>query len=251
MSDGLTGGDAGIFTPASLVFSAGIRSAIGTFYRARLAGRVAGFAEMLDAYDRHWAKATAADNPPVHFTDQIEDADVMLNLASRMIAAFFADARPGEVIAVDEPFIVTLAPDLPPISGRIDLIERRIDADGIRRLHLVDYKLSARRSAKDDLDFDLFPLFALVGEQAGWADTIGLPLALRVDVIAKSRTLELANVPATSVRHKVDRLVERIRQCDRSMKSGVRFPAPSWSCLSCGFSELCALWPERPPTQTQ
>ena len=234
------------FIPASLLFGGGIHAGIKVFYRARQAGRVAEFGELLDAYGRHWVEATAAGNPPVRFSSKLKDADVMLNLASRMLAEFLVVARPGEVIAVDEPFAVAIAPDLPSITGRIDLVEVREDADKVRRLHLVDFKTVTRRSAKNSLDTDRLLLYALAAWQAGWTDGSGLPLALRFDVFARQKWPEIVSVPVAATRHDFGRLVEKIRQCGRSMEEGVSYPAPSWSCSLCGFGKQCRRWPRLP-----
>ena len=234
------------FIPAALAFGGGFHAAVEAFYRARLAGRIAGIDELPAAYDRHWVRETSGNNPPVRFTAKLEDAAGMRDLATRMFRAFLADVRPGEVVAVEESFAVTLAPDLPPVVGRIDLVEIREDADGIRRLHLVDFKTAARRPTGEDLDSDQLLLYALAAEQAGWAKSFGLPSALSFDVTTKTKTPERLSVSVTATQHGLARLGEKIRQCDRAMRAGVCYPAESWACVSCGYAECCAKWPELP-----
>jgi hypothetical protein len=236
------------FTPAGVIFGDAFHASVKTFYRARQAGRVAGLGDLLNAYDLHWERATVAGNPPIRFTDQWEDEYGMRGLAEQMFEAFLASARPGEVIVVEEPFFVTIAPDLPPIAGQIDLLEIRQDRDGIRRLHLVDFKLAARRSVKDDLDPDLFLLYALAAEQAGWTDTLGISLALRFDVVTKKRTLELVSIPPAPVpRNSIDHIIGKIRWCDGAIREGFIYPSSSWACSSCGYGAAqCAQWPHLP-----
>jgi putative RecB family exonuclease len=234
------------FVPASFVFGGAIHAAIKAFYRARLAGKVASIDEMLDAYDLHWGQATSAGNPPVRFTEKMNNADAYLDLVARMFATFFVSARPGGVVAVDEPFAVTLAPDLPPVVGRIDLVEIREDPDGVRRLHMVDLTTASRRPAKDSLDDGRLLLFAFAAVQAGWIDTLGMPLALRYDIFTKRRKPELIHFPVTVTRHGLARLIEKVRLCNRGMKENACYPAPSWRCKLCGFSAKCARWPKLP-----
>ena len=236
------------FTPAGLVFGSGFHAAVEAFYRARMAGRVTGLDELLNAFALHWAKETSAGKPPVRFTAKLENADGMLDLAARMLAVFLASVRSGEVVAVEEPFAVTIAPDLPSVVGRMDLVEVRQDDDGIHRLHLVDLKTATRRPTVDALDADQLLLYALAAEQAGWAESLGLPLALRFDVVTKKATTpEFVCVPVTATRHDSTRLVEKIRQIDHAMRSGVCYPAPSWACASCGYTaSQCTEWPELP-----
>ena len=236
------------FVPAGLMFGGGFHAAVETFYRARLAGRAAGRGELLDAYDLHWARETADGNPPVRFTAKLEDAAGMRDLAARMLETFLDAVRPGAVIAVEEPFVVTLAPDLPPIVGRIDLIELRKDADGINRLHLVDFKTLARRPTGEDLDADQLLLYEIAAAQVGWTDTAGMSLALRFDTITKAKNPEFISVPVTATRHGFARLVEKIRHCHNAMEAGICYPAPSWSCASCGYAAQCAEWPNQQTT---
>jgi len=237
-----------MYTPASVVFGEGFHAGVKTFYRARMAGRAAGLDELMGAYNHHWSQATTPGKPPVRFTDQWEDVCAMQDRVSTLFEVFIASARPGEVIAVEEPFSATLATDLAPIVGRIDVMEIRQDDDGIRRLHLVDFKLAARRSVKDDLDTDQFLLFALAAEQAGWANTLGMPLALRFDVVTAKRTLELVSIPPTPVpRNNIDHLIGKIRWCDHAIREGHIYPSSSWACSSCSYGAAqCAQWPYLP-----
>jgi hypothetical protein len=232
------------FVPAGAIFGEAFHAGVKSYYRARLAGRVAKLDDLLGAYHFQWTSALSTGKPPVRFTDQWEDYDAMLILAEQLFEVFLASAHPSVVIAVDEPFAVTLAPDLPPVVGRIDLLEIRPDGDGRRWLHMVDFKLAARRSIKDDLDLDLFSLYLLAAKQAGWVDSLGLPLALRFNIVFKQRVLELMSAPVT--RQGIDHLVGKVRHCDRYMKEGISYPTSSLACAACSFAAQCREWPHLP-----
>jgi len=235
------------FVPASLLFGGGIHAAVESFYRARRLGVTVTVDDMLDAYENHWERETTSKGLPVRFTAKLEDADGMRELASKMLAAFIVSARPGEVVAVEEPFSVNLAPDLPPVIGRIDLVEVRVGHDGVRRLHLVDIKTAARRPTAEDLNADQLVLYTLAARQAGWAESLGLPLSAEFRVITKSaKTPEVIGVPVAVTPHDTVRFTEKMRQCWKSMQTGNSYPAPSWTCSACGYSTLCRAWPNLP-----
>jgi len=235
------------FMAASLLFGSSFHAALNTFYQGRLEGREVTLEDMLAAFSTHWSEELAGKHGhapvPVKFTGKDESEDNLRALAERMIAAFLASAQPGKVVAVEEPFEVTIAPDLPVLKGRIDLLEIRDDADGVRRLHLVDFKTSARRPAGEDIDADQLLLYALAAEQIGWPDSLGLPLALRFDYLTKVKAPELISVPVADSRHGFARFVEKVRQCWRGVRAGVVFPSPSWRCAGCGYARACGRWP--------
>ena len=239
------------FVAASLVFGSSIHAAINSFYQGRLEGRDVSQEDMLTAFSAHWSDEIVGKNSrtptatpvPVKFTSKEEDEAGMRALAERVLGAFLASVQPGEVVAVEEPFEVTLASDLPPVKGRIDLLEIREDADGVRRLHLVDFKTSARRPTGEDIDADQLLLYALAADEIGWPDDLGLPLALRFDYLTKVKAPELISVPVANTRHGLARFVEKVRQCWRGVRAEVVFPSPSWRCSGCGYSRACGRWP--------
>ena len=234
------------FVPASRVFGGGVHAAVEAFHRARRVGAEATMDHLLDAYDRHWERETSAKGLPVRFTAKLEDAAGMRELAGRMLGAFVAATRPGEVVAVEEPFVVELAPGLPPVVGRIDLVEIRTTHDGVRRLHLVDFKTAARRPAAEDLDNNQLVLYMLAAQQKGWEESLGLPLAMEFRCITKAKQPEVVTVPVTATPRDAARFVATMRQRHQAMRSGACYPAPSWTCSACGHASLCRAWPNLP-----
>ena len=183
------------------------------------------------------------------FTAKIEDEDGARDLASNMLSAFMAAAPEGEVVAVEEKFAVDLAPDLPPVVGTIDLVEIRTDADGVRRLHLVDHKTASRKPAWEDLDRDQLLLHLEAARRMPRIVAFGLPLALSFAVTTKTKLPTLVTVPIEpSVRETV-RVVEKIRLCHKAMVGGLCYPTPGRSCSTCGYARQCAAWPNLPVAQ--
>lgn len=150
----------------------------------------------------------------------------------------------GEVIAVEEPFEVELAPDLPVLKGRIDLIEIRTDASGNRRLFLADFKTAARRINDDDICRDQLALYAIAARKTGLLEQIGLPLMLRVDSVLKAKVAEVISIALRPDTATEMRVVAKARQIWKSMSAGICFPNPGWRCPDCGYRRLCVTWPE-------
>lgn len=230
------------FTPASLVFGGAFHAAAEAYYRARRDGAAVGAEDLLAAYERHWAREAARG--PIRYTAKLEDAVGIRDLARRMLEAFLAAARPGEIVAVEEPFAIDLAPGLPTIRGRIDMIEVRTDADGVRRVHLVDLKTMARKPSWDDLDTDQSHLYALAARRLKCVQALGLPLALRFTVVTKTKVPEVVEIPVEPSSRATERAVEKLRQCDRAMRAGITYPVPGWTCSACGYAQACRQWPQ-------
>jgi len=110
---------------------------------------------------------------------------------------------------------------------------------------LVDFKTLARRPTGEDLDADQLLLYLIAATQAGWAESAGMPLALRFDVMTKTKKPEYISVPVTATPHSITRVAVKIFQCDYGMNSGLCYPAPSWACSSCGHAAKCAEWPNQ------
>ena len=91
--------------------------------------------DLTAAFSKYWAEELAGQHghapAPLKFTAKDENEENLRALAERMFAAFleYQGARTSEVIAIEESFRVELGDGLPPVVGKIDLIET--DAAGV------------------------------------------------------------------------------------------------------------------------
>jgi putative RecB family exonuclease len=163
-----------------------------------------------------------------------------------MLAAFLAHSADGkaEVIAVEEPFGVELAPGLPLVKGRIDLIEIRTGDDGDKHVAIVDLKTSARRQEADGIEREQLDLYALAMRRSGFLGQLGLPLELRVDVVTKTKAPEVIPLRLRPDPGNEARLAARAREVWRGMAADICYPAPSWHCADCGYKSACGRWPK-------
>ena len=234
---------------ASLLFGSAFHAAAERLYQMRLEGVKAVLSDLLAAYDEAWARhnAPADGQPPIplHYPAK-SDADSLRQTAVRMLEAFLvqAEANPGEVIAVEEPFSVELAPELPLLQGRIDLIEVRSDAGGKRTLHLVDFKTSARQLGSDDIEREQLDFYALAVRKTGLLSQLGLPLTLRVDVVTKTKAPAVTPVCLAPDPANEARVVAKAQEIWKGMASGICYPSPNWRCSDCGHKTRCGKWPD-------
>lgn len=234
---------------AALVFGSAFHAAAERYYQMRLEGKEAKFQDLLEAYDANWTERGAAgENPiPVKFPAKIDPVSLR-QTAIRMLEAFLvhANANPGEVIAVEEPFEIELAPGLPVLQGRIDLVEIRTSPSGGKTLQLADLKTAAKRMSENDIDRDQLNLYAIAARRTGLLEQFGLPLVLRIDSVTKSKTSEVIPITIVPNRSEEARIIAKARELWKGMSAGICFPNASWRCPECGYRDLCAKWPDLP-----
>lgn len=236
---------------STLVFGSAFHAAAEYFYQKRLEGKTATFQDLMAAYDAIWDKRENIGGgkppPPVKYSAKAGPTELH-QTAARMLEAFLAHAAAnvGEVIAVEEEFLVQMAPGLPALKGRIDLIEIRREPSGDRRLHLVDFKTAAKRMNPEDVDRGQLDLYAIAMRETGLLEQLRLPLVLRLDVVTKTKTPEITPIEITPNRYNENRVIAKAREVWKCMSAGVCYPNPSWMCSGCGFKTLCNKWPNIP-----
>jgi RecB family exonuclease len=225
------------FVGAALVFGTAFHAAIEAYYQGQLEGQETTAEELMDVFNRTWKMETL----PISYG---KDEITLFTKAEKMIDAFLATVNPGEVIAVEEPFVCDLAEGVPPLVGTIDLIEVRRDETGARRLHLVDFKTAARKpSNPTDLNDDQLILYGVGAHRSGLLAQFDMPFCLEYRVVTKTKTPEVISIPIEPDKHDALRLIEKARVCWRGMEAGVCFPSPNWMCANCGYKSRCGKWP--------
>ena len=237
---------------ASLLFGSAFHAAAERFYQMRLEGKDATFIDLIEAYDAKWLERTNTGDgtppPPVKYSAKAGPEELR-DTAGRMLEAFLAHAAThvGEVIAVEEDFLVPMAPGLPALKGRIDLVEIRRDEAGDRCLHIVDFKTSSKRMGSGDINRDQMDLYALAIRQTGLLDELRLPLTLRIDVVTKTKISEVTPITIVPDMRNEKRVIAKAREIWKCMSAGVCYPSAGWYCAGCGYKTLCGKWPDTPP----
>jgi len=234
------------FVSAALVFGTAIHAALQAFYQARLEGMTLSAEAMYHVFEETFA----AETRPIQY-NKTDDEETLKAKAGRMIETFIATVQPGEVIGVEEPFECNLDDTLPPLVGRIDLLEVRTDVDGVKRLHLVDFKTAATKPGHvNDLASDQLVLYALAAYRTGLIRQLHLPLALRYDVLTKTKSPEFISLTAKPGQQEARRVIEKAKHCWNGMTQGLCFPSEGWQCATCGYKKQCSEWPSDTATRS-
>ena len=201
--------------PANLVFGIAVHDALAQQHEAALQG---GTVDAPAAFMEAWSTATAHGIPIHYGKDTAED------LQSKGRALTSAYSVPPGIVGVEQPFTVELAPDLPPVEGRIDLIRQRDDG----ALVLGDLKTSASRMLSETYAAEA---------QLGLYDIAYPSAAHEVIVLGKLKTPTVTYQPITPM--PAASVVRQYREVHLAMTAGVRYACRGWQCDGCPFLDRC------------
>ena len=170
-------------------------------------------------FDRAFTSALKDAEVPVH---GIEDADENRTKGRALASAY---TPPPGIVGVEQPFTITLADDLPEVTGRIDLIRK----DEAGRLILADIKSTATKALADP---------AAVAAQLGLYDCAYPAAAHEAILLVKTKTPSIATIPVRAWSR--GQVVRHYREVFHAMQAGVRYAVRSWSCPSCAYRDRCA-----------
>lgn len=226
------------FSPSALPFGRAFHEGIACFYRRRLEGETASLQNMLAAYQ----KAFASEELPILYGKN-ESAESLHATAERMFKAFLSHVPDSTVLAVEQPFSISVSPNVPRITGFIDLVEIRQGSKG-PTLCIVDFKTASKQPNPDDIQPDQLMLYKMAAKASGMAMEFDLPVLLFFRYITKVKNPEVIEIPVETGHGDETRLVAKLEAVYRGMKAGAIFPNPSWACSTCPFQSHCSFWPD-------
>jgi hypothetical protein len=212
--------------PSGLLFGIAVHEALSLYHQMRLQGEEATPEQLLQGFEKHWG---AVQLPVQYGSGETEDG---LKTTTRgMLEHYVIESEhSGEVLAVEEPFILRLAPEIPPIHGRIDLVEQAPDG----RLVLTDFKTAKSRGEPDPEQLVLYRQAVRDFDLAGKDD-----VTARYVCLLKTKTPAIAvyepDIPETAL----PSLVSRYTEIWQAIESGCSFPIIGWWCKGCQWSKYC------------
>ena len=225
------------FVPSSLKFGSAIHATLEAHFRAYMEGIATDGPALLSAYRTAWNE-NDDENIPVRF-NKAEDQDTLEITTNGIFGAFLLSplAEPaGKVIAVEESLRGSLAPDLPDILARVDLIWQDHQA-----VHLLDFKTSRSRWNTEQLarNADQLRLYQALARPL--ADQMPIHLHFGVLTKAKRPVVEILDVPSTD--GGVETIIDAIRPVWEAITVGNFYPVPSpQNCTTCPFKSRCPAW---------
>lgn len=215
------------FMPSSLAFGIAMHEAIALFHQKRLAGFRAGEEEILATFQKHWD----SQKLPIKYKKN-EGEDVLREKARGMLGKYLESPHVcGTPLAVEEKVHAVLRDDLPPILGRIDLLEKTEDGGQI----LTDFKTASSRRAQDEGQLLLYREALRMAGYTG-ADTI----QLRCVVLLKTKEPDIDIQTFDADDGKLKKLMSLYRETWDAIQNGVSHPTPGWQCSSCQWAHLCS-----------
>lgn len=221
---------------SSLVFGSAIHAAMEFFFSQQLAGgEEPGIDELLDVFQQSWRDRS---EQKLRF-GKTETADSLHQLADRMLAAFLDSdltKQEGDVIGVEEELRGELAPGLPDLLGRVDLILESDDS-----VIVLDFKTS-RSPWSDHQAADQCEQLLL------YSDLVrrivpGKQIRLQFAVITKAKSPKVQLLETTFNESKLDRTKRVVENVWSAIESGHFYPSPSpMQCPGCGYRNHCAAW---------
>lgn len=221
---------------ASQMFREALHQAIRFYFERLLASRTQA---TLDALVHRYCQAFE-EQERSQIKYGMDDRAGLDLLASRMLRVFLCHPvthEPGRILAVSQEVGGQLATNLPPWSGRVDMV-----AKSQGDLLLRDWRIS-RTSLTTDQIIDAWLSLALAAESM---QPLAFGKPVRLDLIVLTKTKELAIdrrsqflTPALVERSK--RIVER---SGHAIAAKIFYPAPSpIICSTCPFQDACRAWP--------
>jgi CRISPR/Cas system-associated exonuclease Cas4 (RecB family) len=200
---------------SALIFGSAVHDTIAAVNEAALHGeRIDAPAHFLTA----WKRAVTDASAPIHFGK--DDSDDLVAKGRSLVGIY---TPPPGIIGVEQPFEVELAPDLPVVQGRIDLVRSEGDA-----LILADIKTAASRTLTDT---------HAVEAQLALYDLAYPATRHEVIVAAKLKAPVITVQPITP--WPTATLIRHYREVHQAMVHGVRYALRGWACESCPFATRC------------
>ncbi len=225
-------------TAASLAFGGAVHQALEAIHQHRMEGRsVPNHADLVSLYRAAWSEAVR-EKPEIIF-GKGEDADTLLDLAGRILAAYLiyldGESRSPKTIAIEHEAQFRLLPDAPPIKARVDLVEIVGDT-----LVVSDWKTSRSRwndaKAAEGLGqlivygYALLPMLKALGVSR---------VVPRFVVLTKGKTVNVQVLEPKASQSDATRLKEAVSETWTAVKAGVFPRRESWACAACPYRTAC------------
>lgn len=225
------------FTADALVFGTAIHKALADYHEARVFGELMSSEEIQDRFVTTWAES-AEDNKRIKYKKG-KTFKGLLNEGKRLLSTYVEKQTNDDfcVLAIEEPFSLTIEGLDVPIIGAMDLVEE--DSDGT--IIITDHKTAARAFsvAEVDKNFQL-SVYYLAARHNGYADR---EIVLKFDCLIKTKIPKFE--PFYTFRNEDDekRTIRKIMSVWDGIKKGTFVPNDtSWRCSGCSYKSHCNNW---------
>ena len=225
------------FESDAMELGSAIHMTIAEFYEAKMIGEKLLLKQIQESFEGFW-RELAEDNPKIQYAEG-KDFDTLLREGKELLAVWYGKLPENDlkVIAVEEPFILTLRELAIPLIGYIDLLEE--DESGT--LIITDIKTSGRSYSNDEVDKNLqLTLYQLAAKGNGYRDR---EILLKFDCLIKTKNPKFEQFYTSRSETDERRLIKKIQEVWKGIHQEIFIPNDShWKCKNCGFKKHCDEW---------
>jgi putative RecB family exonuclease len=221
------------WTPAPLAFGSSIHRAIATHLQAQLEGSDISRPELESWFERDWRETQEQED--ISFTKA--DASTLLNQGKGLLSVYL-DAPPlagYQLCGIEEPFEISLGPDLPPLKGQIDALYMA-EADS-ERVYIVDFKTASAAypdgRAAHDYQLDAY---ALAMAQQGYPVE---KMTAGFSVLIKTKQPKFQHISAGRTARQLQRFTRVAAKVYEAIQADIFYPQPDWHCSDCPYRAMC------------
>lgn len=226
--------------PLAMIFGRAIHAAAEVYYRhLKETGTILPLADLQQAFEVSFAIETegAAVAISCKKGETIESATAQ---GKELLAVFHSQIQPRTIIAVEEPFSVSVPDiinggDLPcRLVGYFDLIESDDESSMVGEL-----KTSAQRYSSLKLAYDLQPTVYSYAMSRMNASTTDHACLIRYDVLVKAKTAAFEQYFINRTEDDHHRLVHLINHVMTAIENRIFYRNTGWQCNDCQFKTAC------------
>lgn len=226
--------------PLSMIFGRAIHAAAERYYRAIMeTGEILPVNDLEHAFEVAFALAIKRTDVRISFKKGETIAGARAQ-GKELLALFHSQVRPQRIIAVEEPFSVSVPDmanggDLPyQLVGYFDLIESDDEACMVGEL-----KTSAQKFSTLKLEYDLQPTVYSYAMSRMEASTTRHSCLIRYDVLVKTKTAIFEQYFVTRTEDDHQRLIHLINHVMAAIENRVFYRNMGWQCIDCQFKTAC------------
>lgn len=221
-------------TPVALAFGSTIHKAIEIKLQADMEGRTLPIGELQERFDKDWNQAGQEQD----IAYKKDDAGALSAQGKALLTTLFEAPKPeGTLVGIEEPFEVQVAPDLPPLNGRIDALYQGEDVESI---HVVDFKTASTSYDDGKAQYDSqLSAYALAMTHQGYPVE---KLTVGFEVLVKTKVPKYQSLKASRTVAQLAQFVKLASSVYQAVQADVFYPRRDFHCADCQFRAECEAW---------
>ncbi len=222
------------FKSDALELGSVIHLVLAEFYNQRKIGNKLLLKEVQESFEAFW-REHAEDNPDIQYSEG-KNFETLLLEGKELLTPWYNKLPENEfkVIAVEDPFILTLRELAVPVIGYIDLIEE--DESGT--IIVTDFKTAGKNYSNDDTDKNLqLTIYQLAVKGNGYRNR---EILLKLDGLIKTKTPKFEQFYTSRTEIEEKRAIKKLQEVWNGINKGVFIPNDGhWKCKGCSFKKHC------------